>query len=110
MNPSCMASHTNAKSDIRTKTWMVTSPAARGLLGKVMQAANTNTMIVPISAKEYGLKKAQVQGKGRGKGKGKGAGGRGPEPTAGPMDLSDNDVKVLKFVKRKHVDKAPSAS
>ena len=95
--------------DIRTKTWMLTGPAAGSLVGKVLQAASGQTMIVPISAREYHSKKAQVQGKGRGKGRGKGAGGRGAESaTAAAMevDISTNDAKALKFMKRKRGDEA----
>ena len=86
--------------DIRTKTWMVTGPSTSGLLGKVLQASTSNTLIVPISSKEYNSKKAQIQGKGKGRGKGKGGATR-PEPTAEPMDLSDNEASALKFMKRK---------
>ena len=63
--------------DIRTKTWMVTGPSTSGLLGKVLQASSSNTLIVPISSKEYNSKKAQIQGKGKGRGKGMGGGGGG---------------------------------
>ena len=95
--------------DIRTKTWMLTGPAAGSLVGKVLQAASGQTMIVPISAREYNSKKARVQGKGRGKGRGKGAGGRGAESaTAAAMevDISTSDAKALKFMKRKRGDEA----
>ena len=39
--------------DIRSKTWMVTGPKVSSLLGKVLQAAQSGTLIVPISRREY---------------------------------------------------------
>ena len=35
--------------DIRSKTWMLTGPSAGRLVGKVLQAAQSGTLIVPIS-------------------------------------------------------------
>ena len=49
--------------DIRTETWMATGPTVAALLGKVLQASKSATVIVPISTKEYGSKKAQIQGR-----------------------------------------------
>ena len=50
--------------DIRSKTWMVTRPKVSSLLGKVLQAAQSGTLIVPISKQEYMSRKATIHSKG----------------------------------------------
>ena len=89
--------------DIRSKTWMLTGPKAGQLVGKVLQAAQSSTLIVPISRQEYMSRKASIQGRG---GKG-GKGGKGAPPPDGasdPMDFNDSDVGALKVFKRKRGD------
>ena len=93
--------------DIRSKTWMVTGPKVSSLLGKVLQAAQSGTLIVPISRQKYMSRKATIHSKGGkgGKGGGKGAGkGSGASSAVEPMDINGSDVGALKVFKRKRAD------
>ena len=91
--------------DIRSKTWMLTGPKASALVGKVLQAAQAGTLIVPISRQEYMSRKSTIQSRG-GKGGGKGAskGSSVSERQAEPMEVNDSDVGALKMFKRKRDD------
>ena len=93
--------------DIRSKTWMVTGPKVSSLLGKVLQAAQLGTIIMPISRHEYMSRTATIHSKGGkgGKGGGKGAGkGSGASAAVEPMDINNSDVGALKVFKRKRAD------
>ena len=93
--------------DIRSKTWMVTGPKVSPLLGKVLQAAQAGTLIVPISRQVYMSGKAAIHSKGGkgGKGGGKGAGkGSGAPAAVEPMGINNGDVGALKVFKRKRAD------
>ena len=89
--------------DIRSKTWMLTGPKAGQLVGKVLQAAQSSTLIVPISRQEYMSRKASIQGRGGKGGKG-GKGAPPPDRASDPMDFNDSDVGALKVFKRKRGD------
>ena len=93
--------------DIRSKTWMVIGRKVSSLLGKVLQAAQAGTLIVPISRQEYMSPKVAIQSKGGkgGKGGGRGAGKGASGPAAvESMDFNDSDVGALKVFKRKRAD------
>ena len=90
--------------DIRSRTWMLTGPKAGQLVGKVLQAAQSSTLIVPISRQEYMSRKASIQGRGGRGGKGGGKGAPSPDKASDPMDFNDSDVGALKVFKRKRGD------
>ena len=90
--------------DIRSKTWMLTGPKAGQLIGKVLQAAQSSTLIVPISRQEYVSRKASIQGRGGKGGKGGGKGAPPPDKASDPMDFNDSDVGALKVFKCKRGD------
>ena len=89
--------------DIRSKTWMLTGPKAGQLVGKVLQAAQSSTLIVPISRQEYMLRKASIHRRG-GKGSKGGKGAPPPDRASAPMDFNDSDVGALKVFKSKRGD------
>ena len=89
--------------DIRSKTSMLTGPKAGQLVGKVLQAAQSSTLIVPISRQEYMSRKASIQGRGGKGGKG-GKGAPPPDRASDPMDFNHSDVGALKVFKRKRGD------
>ena len=76
---------------------MVTGPKVQELLGKVLKAASSGTVIMPVSQQEYRSKCAQAtsKGKGRGKGRGPSTGGQVPPQEPSPMEISMNEAPAL---------------
>ena len=89
--------------DIRSKTSMLTGPKAGQLVGKVLQAAQSSTLIVPISRQEYMSRKASIHRRGGKGGKG-GKGAPPPDRASDPMDFNDSNLAALKVFKRKRGD------
>ena len=70
----------------------------------MLQAAQSSTLIVPISRQEYMSRKASIQGRGGKGGKGGGKGAPPADRASDPMDFNDSDVGALKVFKRKRGD------
>ena len=70
-------------------------------MGKVLQAAQSGTLIVPISKQEYMSRKSTIQSRGGKGGKGSGKASTGGDRVTVPMEVNDSDVGALKMFKRK---------
>ena len=90
--------------DVRSKTWMLTGPSALRLVGKVPQAAQSGTLIVPISKQEYMSRKSTIHSRGGKGGKGSKKGSAGGDRVTVPMEVNDGAVGALKMFKRKRAD------